>query len=104
MWSPGEDGGGGGGGGGEGGGGGGGGQFTRHFIADILAEDSPLSPLPPLSPGLSITDQEDPARIKKQRTSFSGWQIYELERIFEEKKYINSEERKDLARSVLWLY
>ena len=64
----------------EGGGGGGGGQFTRHFIADILSED--------------------PGRIKKQRTSFSGWQIYELERIFEEKKYINSEERRSLARSV----
>ena len=63
-----------------GGGGGGGGQFTRHFIADILCEDS--------------------GRLKKQRTSFSGWQIYELERIFEEKKYINSEERRSLARSV----
>ena len=86
--------------GGGGGGGGGGGQFTftRHFIADILSEDSALSSLPPL---LSISDQEDPGRMKKQRTSFSGWQIYELERIFEEKKYINSEERRSLARSVL---
>ena len=63
-----------------GGGGGTGGQFTRHFIADILSED--------------------PGRMKKQRTSFSGWQIYELERIFEEKKYINSEERSSLGRSV----
>lgn len=81
-----------------GGGGGGGGQFTRHFIADILSEDSALSPMPPL---LSISDQEDPGRMKKQRTSFSGWQIYELEKIFEEKKYINTEERRSLSRSVL---
>ena len=78
-----------------GGGGGGGGQFTRHFIADILSDDSGLSGLPGL---LSISEQEEPGRNKKQRTSFSGWQIYELERIFEEKKYINSEERKNLAR------
>ena len=75
--------------------GGGGGQFTRHFIADILSEDSGLPPL------LSISDQEDPGKMKKQRTSFSGWQIYELERIFEEKKYINTEERSSLSRSVL---
>ena len=66
------------------GGGGGGRQLTRHFIEDILSED--------------------PGRMKKQRTSFSGWQIYELERIFEEKKYINSEERNRLGRSVLNKY
>ena len=64
-----------------GGGGGGSRQLTRHFIEDILSEE--------------------PGRMKKQRTSFSGWQIYELERIFEEKKYINSEERNRLGRSVL---
>ena len=69
----------------------GGGQFTRHFIADILCEDAPLN----LS---TNTSQEDSLRTKKQRTSFSGWQIYELERIFEDKKYISSEERKSLGR------
>ena len=73
------------------GGGGGGGHFTRHFIEDILCEDAPLN--------LSINNnQEDSLRTKKHRTSFSGWQIYELERIFEEKKYITSEERKSLGR------
>ena len=35
---------------------------------------------------------------KKPRTSFNGWQIYELEKLFEEKKYINNEERKTFAR------
>ena len=72
----------------------GGGQFTRHFIVDILSceaeSDSPLN--------LSTTSQEDSLRNKKQRTSFSGWQIYELERIFEDTKYINGEERKSIGR------
>ena len=35
---------------------------------------------------------------KKQRTSFSGWQIYELEKLFAETKYIGTEERRLLSR------
>ena len=31
---------------------------------------------------------------KKLRTTFSGWQIFGLERIFEIRKYINCSERK----------
>ena len=76
-----------------GGGGGGGGQFTRHFIADILCEDSPLN--------LSLNSGPEDSlgfRTKKQRTSFTGWQIYELEKLFEEKKYINNDERKTFSR------
>ena len=78
-----------------------GGHLTRHFISDILAPDSPLN--------LSINKNkqcltsagdsvEDEDKQKKPRTSFTGWQIYELERLFEEKKYINNEERRTFSR------
>ena len=69
-----------------------GGHLTRHFITDILSPDSPLN--------LSTTNKEEEAEEmrKKPRTSFNGWQIYELEKLFEEKKYINNEERKTFAR------
>ncbi len=76
-----------------------GGHLTRHFIADILSPDSPLN--------LSTTNKEEEGgdgeaeeTRKKPRTSFNGWQIYELEKLFEEKKYISNEERKTFARSV----
>ena len=76
-----------------------GGHLTRHFIADILSPDSPLN--------LSTSNKEEGAgdgeaeeTRKKPRTSFNGWQIYELEKLFEEKKYISNEERKTFARSV----
>ena len=29
--------------------------------------------------------------------SFTGWQIYELEKLFDEKKYLNNDERKTLS-------
>ena len=35
---------------------------------------------------------------KKARTTFTGRQIYELERQFEAKKYLSSSERQELAR------
>ena len=35
---------------------------------------------------------------KKLRTTFTGKQIFELERIFEEKKYLNAGERTNLSR------
>ena len=70
-------------------------KFSRHFIKDILEEDRPLD----LSwgDGRSSTEEERLAK-KKLRTTFSGWQIFELERIFEARKYINCAERKHLSR------
>jgi hypothetical protein len=38
------------------------------------------------------------ARRKKLRTTFTGRQIYELEKMFENKKYLNSKERSELSR------
>ena len=37
-------------------------------------------------------------RKKKLRTTFTGRQIYELEKMFENKKYLNSKERTELSR------
>lgn len=42
------------------------------------------------------TDED--AKKKKVRTTFTGKQIYELERMFEAKKYLSSSERSELAK------
>ena len=44
------------------------------------------------------TNQETVSRRKKMRTTFSGRQIFELEKMFETKKYLNSSERSNLSR------
>lgn len=38
------------------------------------------------------------ARRKKARTTFTGRQIFELEKLFEVKKYLSSGERADMAK------
>ncbi|CAJ0573424.1 unnamed protein product, partial [Mesorhabditis spiculigera] len=40
------------------------------------------------------------SKKKKARTTFTGRQIYELERQFEVKKYLSSTERQELARAL----
>jgi len=44
----------------------------------------------------SAACDEDPRR-KKARTTFTGRQIFELERQFEQKKYLSSVERAEMA-------
>lgn len=41
---------------------------------------------------------DDDAKKKKVRTTFTGKQIYELERMFEAKKYLSSSERSEMAK------
>ena len=43
---------------------------------------------------------EDEEGKKKMRTTFTGKQIFELERSFEAKKYLSSAERAELALSL----
>ena len=38
------------------------------------------------------------AKKKKVRTTFTGRQIFELEKMFENKKYLSSSERADMAK------
>ena len=40
---------------------------------------------------------DDAAKRKKARTTFTGRQIFELERQFEQKKYLSSTERAEMA-------
>jgi hypothetical protein len=44
------------------------------------------------------TKTEKMVRRKKMRTTFTGRQIFELERMFETKKYLNAGERSNLSR------
>lgn len=43
-------------------------------------------------------DAESDRKKKKARTTFTGRQIFELERQFEVKKYLSSSERADMAK------
>ena len=45
-----------------------------------------------------FSEEEDDRKRKKVRTTFTGRQIFELEKMFENKKYLSSSERSDLAR------
>lgn len=44
------------------------------------------------------SSSQDARRKKKARTTFTGRQIFELEKQFEVKKYLSSSERADMAK------
>lgn len=46
----------------------------------------------------SEDSSQDARRKKKARTTFTGRQIFELEKQFEVKKYLSSSERADMAK------
>ena len=92
-------------------------KFTPHFIVDILRPDKKasatsearleaahlrLGPLAPLSPKLEVgcEARHQAHRSKKMRTTFTGRQIFVMEKMFETKKYLNANERSHLSRSV----
>ena len=97
-------------------------KFTPHFIVDILRADRdreaasvtsqaraeaaqlrlrPLTsgPFSPASEGCEARHQAH--RSKKMRTTFTGRQIFVMEKMFETKKYLNANERSSLSRSVI---
>lgn len=45
-----------------------------------------------------LDEEEDDRKRKKVRTTFTGRQIFELEKMFENKKYLSSSERSEMAR------
>ncbi|XP_041982943.1 retinal homeobox protein Rx-B-like [Aricia agestis] len=61
---------------------------------DKYKDPKPPKRRPPDSPHTS--DEE--SRRKKARTTFTGRQIFELEKLFEVKKYLSSGERADMAK------
>ncbi|KAJ8668374.1 hypothetical protein QAD02_010037, partial [Eretmocerus hayati] len=66
----------------------------------------PLTPTESRAPSAPLSDTADDAdaaaaaerKKKKARTTFTGRQIFELEKQFEIKKYLNSTERSDMAK------
>lgn len=51
-----------------------------------------------VSPDQFVEEEEDERKRKKVRTTFTGRQIFELEKMFENKKYLSSSERSEMAR------
>ncbi|KAB0801368.1 hypothetical protein PPYR_05722 [Photinus pyralis] len=51
-----------------------------------------------ISPTNSIAEDADAKKKKKARTTFTGRQIFELEKQFEMKKYLSSSERSEMAK------
>ena len=94
--------------------------FTPHSIEDILRHRDSAAPINLVKHSLQDTEQreymnteyrdtlqereymntslETISRRKKMRTTFTGRQIYQLEKMFETKKYLNAGERRDLSR------
>eukprot|EP00096_Caligus_rogercresseyi_P012483 TRINITY_DN5236_c0_g1_i1.p1 TRINITY_DN5236_c0_g1~~TRINITY_DN5236_c0_g1_i1.p1 ORF type:complete len:337 (-),score=121.83 TRINITY_DN5236_c0_g1_i1:279-1289(-) len=62
----------------------------------LLVSSSSLG-LPPAS-SFEDEEEEDDKKKKKVRTTFTGRQIFELEKMFESKKYLSSSERSDMAK------
>ena len=74
---------------------------------DSINSDNELPLMPKLEPlnlcksgekRRSEEEENSILRKKKLRTTFTGRQIYELEKMFENKKYLNSRERTELSR------
>ena len=72
------------------------------FLADLRGLKRKREDFPSNSPPLHKSDDlcEDSERMKKKkvRTTFTGRQIFELEKMFETKKYLSSSERTELAK------
>ncbi|ETN78311.1 hypothetical protein RB195_007878 [Necator americanus] len=77
---------------------------TSYFIKDILGVGDDVPQLDDFGRSVenSITAENisRPMKKKKARTTFSGRQIFELEKQFENKKYLSSAERSELAKNL----
>ena len=84
--------------------------MTPHSIEDILGrgrkrgrEEEEREPLNlslarERAEGEEEGEEEGGGRRKKVRTTFTGRQIFELEKMFETRKYLNAKERSQLSR------
>ncbi|CAB4059558.1 unnamed protein product [Lepeophtheirus salmonis] len=71
----------------------------RHANENVVS--SKTEGVFPTSSSTSSTfddDEEDDKKKKKVRTTFTGRQIFELEKMFESKKYLSSSERSEMAK------
>ena len=75
-------------------------QFSKWFSVCCLAETQykvSSSALPKGCKRLKGKAGREKLKKKKARTTFTGRQIFELEKQFEEKKYLTATERSDMA-------
>ncbi len=79
-------------------------RISSFYINDILGDDSIKPPkIIDRCQSVSTSDEGDlliniqKKKKKKARTTFTGKQIFELEKKFEEKKYLSSTERAEMA-------
>ncbi|CAB3407055.1 unnamed protein product [Caenorhabditis bovis] len=76
-------------------------RIRSHFIKDILDLPSPEQQIDDFGRtkgDLTASSEFLRKKKKKARTTFSGMQVYELEKKFESKKYLSSSDRSELAR------
>ena len=75
-------------------------KFTPHFIVDILRPEARHTCQEAVT---RVTNRDNDGdrernRNKKMRTTFTGRQIFIMEKMFETKKYLNASERSHLSR------
>jgi len=70
-------------------------RITSFYINDILGDSRKADPNNNNNDNLLIKIQKK--KKKKARTTFTGKQIFELEKKFEDKKYLSSTERAEMA-------
>ena len=76
------------------------GQKRKRELEGLTPTSTPTSLLDGLSGGNAGNGETEDDRNKKKkvRTTFTGRQIFELEKMFENKKYLSSSERADMAK------
>jgi len=79
-------------------------RISSFYINDILGDDAIKTPkIIDRCQSVSTSDEGDlliniqKKKKKKARTTFTGKQIFELEKKFEDKKYLSSTERTEMA-------
>lgn len=63
-----------------------------------LEYNNKASPTTPVNSDNVVEDTDAKSKKKKARTTFTGRQIFELEKQFEMKKYLSSSERSEMAK------
>ena len=68
------------------------------FITDLYKNGMKRKKEDQDSSAAEALTEDDRLKKKKVRTTFTGRQIFELEKMFETKKYLSSSERTELAK------
>jgi hypothetical protein len=72
-------------------------RITSFYINDILGDSIKNHKTNSMNNHENLLIKTSKKKKKKSRTTFTGKQIFELEKKFENKKYLSSTERAELA-------